>query len=203
MSTLPNVQQQDTSPSSESAFDIDSWVRKRLKELEKSYGIHTKCIITCLPANYRLEMENILHSRWDQELDSLLEAEKRACPLYGELSQAVKTPAQELIAHLLWDRDSRIWDWTWKPLNPSLRTFNEVAENAHHTAFIACSKLRLGEVIRYVAFGDEGGAIKELFRGASAVSSSLRQQYSELNQAKTFYMSVAKVYDSILGSERG
>ena len=199
MSSLPNVQQQDPSlTASPVPLSIDSWMEKRLDNLVKSDVMHTKCIITSLPSRYRPAIEAILHSRWDNRLSSLLATEKQISLSNSELSQTVMhTTSHELITLLYPDRCSRVWDWKWKPLNPSLQTPSQVAEDAHLAVFNAFSKIRPGEFLRWM-FGDEVGAMTELFRGASSTSDALRQRYYELNQPKILYTNVAKACGSTL-----
>lgn len=172
------------------SISIDFWARKGLQALRTSNGIETKHIIQFIPIKDQHAVENVLQSRWDSELDSLLAAERGV--FLSDTSLTQRHLAQELITLLLPPQQGNI---SWAPLNPSAERPVLNAEDIRDAVVNIICKIGFGDWARYV-FGIEVPALTAFFQWASNVSNSLRARYTA---QKEHYEEVERVCYIIIG----
>jgi hypothetical protein len=179
---------------------VNLWCEEALQRLKTSNRADTETIIKLVPVDPQALLQ-VLESRWDGELDSLLQSLKAKTPMSqdGSSSSQNLSPAQELITLLIPYRDPShcMWNWAWTPGNPYDQSPAVVAEEAHSHVYEISRNITMGELIRDT-LGLEAKAVKELLYGAAATSMVLRQRYKVLKRDKKRYKEVEEALSFLL-----
>jgi hypothetical protein len=194
MSLVPPIARHDPFLAPSSRFPcLDStsirfWKQKGLDALHESDGTQTKLIIQFVPIKDHDEVVEVLNSRWDSELDALLETERRAS--LSETTTDNRHLAQELVTLLLPARSGVIWPIAWEVPNPNCENPATVADNIHAAVIDTFFKIGLEDWGRCV-FRMEDSVVIQFLQWASNMSASLRARYT--GQSREGYEQLEKV----------